>query len=244
MTSDPERLLARSDGDGAFERELLSSLARRDPPEGAREEAWTGVARQIALLGVAGAGLGAAATTASAAPNVSLFGLSTATLMKLGAGVLLGAVSLGTVLVVAPGEPPLTRPAPVSLPEKAAAPVNESPPVRDAPEVAPPPPAEPATSRVTTAAERADLLSRESALLVRARSALRAGHAAEARALLANLESQFPRGVLRQEREVLNIELLAASGEHAAAARRARAFVASHPKSPHSAKLARFLNAP
>ena len=77
---------------------------------------------------------------------------------------------------------------------------------------------------------------------MRARAALRAGNAAEARALLASVESQFPRGVLSQEREVLSIELLAVRGEHAAAARRAQTFVTAHPKSPHSAKLSRFFD--
>jgi len=50
--------------------------------------------------------------------------------------------------------------------------------------------------------------------------------------------------VLGQEREVLAIEVLAAQGNAAAAKRRAQAFIAAYPKSPHSATLARFVAAP
>jgi outer membrane protein assembly factor BamD (BamD/ComL family) len=73
---------------------------------------------------------------------------------------------------------------------------------------------------------------------------LRSGQIARARSLLGELETRFGRGMLAQEREVLSIELLAASGERRAAAQRARAFIAKHPKSAHAANLARFVDAP
>jgi hypothetical protein len=50
--------------------------------------------------------------------------------------------------------------------------------------------------------------------------------------------------VLSQEREVLAIEVLAAQGNTDAARRRAKAFIALHPKSPHSPQLKRFADAP
>jgi hypothetical protein len=58
------------------------------------------------------------------------------------------------------------------------------------------------------------------------------------------MQSRFPRGVLRQEREVLAIEVLTARGQTEAAKERARAFVVAYPKSPHSEKLRRVLDGP
>ena len=88
---------------------------------------------------------------------------------------------------------------------------------------------------------QADLLRAESALLTEARAQLRAGNAAMAQFLLERLQTQFPKGVLNQEREVLAIEVQYARGNVEGAKRRARAFVKAYPKSPHSTKLARFL---
>ncbi|WP_437594908.1 tetratricopeptide repeat protein [Sorangium sp. So ce1000] len=88
------------------------------------------------------------------------------------------------------------------------------------------------------------MLRAESALLTEARSKLRAGDAAGAAAILDRLRAQFPNGVLRQEREVLAIDVLAARGNAQEAKRRAQAFIQQYPKSPHSAKLRRFLEQP
>jgi predicted Zn-dependent protease len=91
---------------------------------------------------------------------------------------------------------------------------------------------------------RLDLLQAESALVMQARAELRSGNPAGAQTALDKLQAQFPKGMLAQEREVLAIEVLAARGNAAAARQRARAFVRSYPKSPHSQKLARFLEWP
>jgi len=95
-----------------------------------------------------------------------------------------------------------------------------------------------------TEQQRKDMLSAESALLTQARAQLRNGDANAAEQLLRTLHKKFPKGMLRQEREVLAIEVLAARGNAGAAQRRARAFVLAHPESPHSAQLNRFADAP
>lgn len=83
-------------------------------------------------------------------------------------------------------------------------------------------------------------LTKESALVVAARAKLRQGDTAGASAALHELDQVAPRGKLTQEREILRIELLAAKGDQAGASRRAKAFLAAHPNSPHAARLARF----
>jgi outer membrane protein assembly factor BamD (BamD/ComL family) len=80
-------------------------------------------------------------------------------------------------------------------------------------------------------------------LLAKARSALHNGDAHGAALALSQLQSAFPKGALGQEREVLAIEVLAENGNLAAARKRANAFIAAHPSSPHNAKLERFLEA-
>ena len=87
-----------------------------------------------------------------------------------------------------------------------------------------------------------DALKAESKLLTDARAQLRSGNPAAAQASLDRLQAQFPKGMLTQEREVLAIEVAYARGNVEAAKRRAKAFVKAYPKSPHSAKLARFLD--
>jgi len=91
---------------------------------------------------------------------------------------------------------------------------------------------------------RRDMLSAESALLTQARAQLRNGDVNAAQQVLRTLHKKFPKGMLRQEREVLAIEVLAARGKKDAARQRAQAFVAAYPESPHSAQLSRFADAP
>jgi len=86
-----------------------------------------------------------------------------------------------------------------------------------------------------------DRLRHESALLARARAELRSGNPRAAQASLSRMQREFPAGALRQERDVLGIEALAAEGNSEAAARGARAFIAQHPESPHASTLRRFL---
>jgi len=85
-------------------------------------------------------------------------------------------------------------------------------------------------------------LKEEAALLRQARAQLRAGALQSALALLDESKRRFAAPELSQEREALLIELLARGGQTAAAAARARAFLASFPESPHADRLRSFAN--
>jgi outer membrane protein assembly factor BamD (BamD/ComL family) len=84
-------------------------------------------------------------------------------------------------------------------------------------------------------------LVEESAILSRARRALRSGAAGEAWQLLQEAKKSHPKSVLVQERRLLEIETLSAMGRRAAAQRAARSFVAAFPTSPHRARAERFI---
>jgi hypothetical protein len=90
------------------------------------------------------------------------------------------------------------------------------------------------------AALAASRLKEEAALLRRARAELRAGALAQAFATLEASRRAFTAPELTQEREALAIELLYRSGERAAAASRARDFLARFPESPHAAAVRGF----
>jgi hypothetical protein len=270
MTDDPERLLSRTSGAGALERELLSSLCAEAPPDGAREAAWHGLAGRIGALSVVAAAaspiastavpdaasVGGSATAKSAAQLAAF--VPKALLSKVIAIVGLGALTSAGVWLAARGEavksseyhaePARTSraPAPVLAPPLPSPTVAELAPSACVGAACSPAEPAPALSvrRAPTDAERTSLLNRESALLIQARAELRAGRVSGARATLTELETRFPHGMLGQEREVLRIELLAAQGDQEGAKRRAQAFVRAHPNSPHSGKLARFSTAP
>ena len=77
-------------------------------------------------------------------------------------------------------------------------------------------------------------LAAEVAALREAREALGAGKSGQALAALDVYSQQFPRGRLGLEAEVLRIEALARGGSSAAAAARARSFLAAHPDNPYA----------
>ena len=240
MKGDPERLLSAQSGVDPLERELLGSVRSVEPPEGARDQAWRGIAGQIAAGVVAGATVSSSAATAKAGIGALVpQALASKVAIVLVAGGI-GAGGYWALQAMSESEPP--RPTPVAAPVTPAAP----------PEVqAPEPPresaaVEPQESPAKRSGEpkRVDLLKAESGLLTEARAQLRSGNAAGAQATLDRLETQFPKGVLGQEREVLAIEVLAARGNAQAAKLRAKAFVRAYPKSPHSTKLSRFLDQP
>jgi hypothetical protein len=244
MSGDPERLLSASSGADSLERELLGSVRHVGPPDGAKERAWRGIAGQIAVGAVVGA---ASSSTAAAAGKVGVSGVATwAFSAKLAVVLAAGGIALGSGYLALQGSP---RTSP-SVAQRARVPdasrigplaseAAEPEPKHEAaapPEVAP----EDAPSRKSEP-RRLDLLKAESALLTEARARLRSGNAAGAQASLDKLQAQFPSGMLAQEREVLAIEVQYARGNVDGAKRRAKAFVARYPKSPHSEKLSRFL---
>jgi hypothetical protein len=85
-------------------------------------------------------------------------------------------------------------------------------------------------------------LLRETALLERARAALRAGNTGQAWQTLEQWAAEFPSGQLAQEREVLSIELLWRGGRRDLASARIRAFERAYPKSAHAARLKALLS--
>jgi len=239
MTGDPERLLSAAHAD-PLERELLGSVHHVGPPEGARDLAWKGIAAQIAVAAAVGVATGssAAATAKGTAGTLASWALST----KVAVVVAVSGLAVGggyVALQDTQSPPPVVAPRTVVAPPVApAAPKLAAEPSL---EPSPAPGADEAPNRKPEV-PRQDLLKAESALLTDARAQLRSGNAAGAQAALDRLQQQFPKGMLSQEREVLAIEVLSARGNAEGAKRRAKAFVKAYPKSPHSAKLSRFLD--
>ncbi|HEX5098623.1 MAG TPA: hypothetical protein VFV94_03955, partial [Polyangiaceae bacterium] len=109
--------------------------------------------------------------------------------------------------------------------------------------MAPPTPAAPsvATFPDDTARNQHDAESRKVAT---ARSLLRSGQPRAALLVLDEARRDFPNGELTQEREALAIEALRALGSTTEARRRAEAFLARYPASPHATLVRRALQAP
>ncbi|WP_437897720.1 tetratricopeptide repeat protein [Sorangium sp. So ce124] len=246
---DPERLLSVKSGADSLERELLGSVRHVGPPEGAKERAWRGIAGQLAAGTAVGATTGA---SAAAATKAGVGGLLPSALSVKAAAVLVGGglvLGAGYWALSSPEEAP--APPRAAAPERAPADAPQAPvaPLEE-PKALPEPPldvpteVEPTRKPSGPKPTETDLLRAESALLTEARAKLRSGDEAGATALLERLRAQFPNGVLRQEREVLAIDVLAARGNTQEAKRRAQAFVKQYPKSPHSAKLRRLLDQP
>jgi hypothetical protein len=243
--TDPHRLSSNLSDADDLERELLASIRQLTPPAGAKSEAWEKLSVQIAAVGLVSVASVQGTTAAPAA-------WSSAALKGLLGKVLLGVAVAGTgsaLWLHAQGEPPTAHVAASAVAVAVSPPPATTAPVEPTSEIAPiVPTAAPAPVDIpikpSSAASREDRLIAESKLLTLARAELRRGNAASAQQLLEQMRVKFPNAVLGQEREVLNIEVLAARGNTDAARRRARAFIAAYPKSPHSAQLARFADGP
>jgi hypothetical protein len=244
MMSDPERLLESGTVDPEV-RELLQSLRNVSPKPGAGAESWGIMAAKIAALPVLAT---ASQSAAQVGPTVQggavAAGASKAIALKVAAGALATAL-FGAGILVLRAEP--SAPAAKPLPAAVVAPVSA--PMIAAAEPAstePAPAATPADKPLNppstaSAVTRRSLLDAEASMLARARSELRSGNPRAAETLLNQLQSTIPRGQLGQERDVLAVEVLAANGNTEAAKRKARAFIAAHPTSPHSARLERLV---
>lgn len=243
MSGDPERLLSASSGADPLERELLGSVRHVGPPDGAKDIAWRNIAGQVAVVAAVGA---VSSSTAAAASKASVGTLASwAASAKVAAVVVASSLAVGGGYMALRGAPeasPSTAPRAVVPPVTHAAPV--APPARLEPDARAPTEETPVEDSPTHKLEprRLDLLKAESSLLTEARAQLRSGNPGGAQAALDKLQAQVPKGMLTQEREVLAIEVLYARGNVDGAKRRAKAFVTRYPKSPHSAKLARFLD--
>jgi len=99
----------------------------------------------------------------------------------------------------------------------------------------------PPTASTSSAASAVSLLREESQVVLAARRALRAGDASTGLRILEKAQQRFGTGVLSEERAALWIEALARSGDRVRASKRARTFLSSHPKSPHTADVQRYV---
>jgi hypothetical protein len=261
--ADPERLLSSDSNE--LERELLASIQRMEPPADAQAEGWARLSAQIATAALIGTTHGtaaaasavhtgtAAAQGAAAASGPSAMGLVPAAFKllssKLAVALAVGGVAIGAsaVWVQEARKSAVVPPASaVSTKTTEAVSVHLSAALPAEPDSAPQLTPDSDLGKQSPSADqrRRDKLSAESALLTQARAQLRNGDADAAQQVLSTLHKKFPKGMLRQEREVLAIEVLAAHGNKDAAEQRARAFIAAHPESPHSAQLSRFADAP
>jgi hypothetical protein len=130
---------------------------------------------------------------------------------------------------------PRREPSPSPAPVAAAAPAPSATAPRVAPDdVDPPAPSAPA---VAVAAPSNASLAAEIRLLDRTRAALSRGDAATARQLLQTYRSSRPSGVLAQEADLLQVQLLLMLGDRRAAADLARKIIVQHPGSTHANSL-------
>jgi hypothetical protein len=146
------------------------------------------------------------------------------------------AVSLAGPRVVAP---PSSAPSPAALGSSAPVEVRapEPPPMRARSASPPRATAEPAaapSASASAATSAADRLRDEAEGVRRTRALLRDKDPSAALAELDRLGRLFPAGPLEEEREVLAIEALAASGDAPAAKKRARRFLFERPTSVHA----------
>jgi hypothetical protein len=239
--SGSERLLDRSSDADAFERELLGSLRDVTPPPGAKDETWSSVTAQIAAVGAAGA-LG---TAAGKAGGTAVWG---SLMAKIGIGVAVvgTTVTAGMLWVRGAHTTPAAAPPPAALavPAASSSPVSEPAGAVLGADDRPAAATGRRVSRTSDVAASPDPLGRESAIVTEARAKLQGGDPRGALASLARLRAGGQNAVLVQEREVLTIQALSALGDTDAARRRAKAFVAANPTSPHTPQLRRIADAP
>jgi hypothetical protein len=258
MMSDPKRYLSTTGDEHGIERSLLRGLRDVAAPPHAKAETWTRLQTQLAATAVVTAGAVAAQSVGGAAPGSAAgagvvstpTGLATSGVLrtvaiKLGLGVLVaGSMTVGAVALWPRATPVMTSrtmaparsvPAPVVAP-RAPDPRTLPAPVTENPGAAPiaQPDSRPTRPRRPEAVITPDPLSVEAAMITRARAQLRGGDAPAALSTLSRLRSRARNGALAQERELLTIQALSALGQTEAARRRARAFVASYPDSPHA----------
>jgi len=204
------------DPDLKEERSLLRRLGAQQPPVGSVERGWAALAAEIGVQG-AGVAAGHAAQHAARGVKWALWGKAAAVVGFAG-GVAFTSVQL------LQGPPALVTP-PVAAPPPSVdvAPVEQVP--------------SPDKPRVPSAGST---LAEEGKLLGKARQLVQLGRTREALELLESSAQRYPRSVLSQEREVLTIEALAASGASAVAKQRARRFLDRYPASPYVERLQRF----
>ncbi len=201
------------------------------------------LAAELALLpAYAALAAGVAAPAALSPGLVGAAGLSKVAKVALGVA-LAGGVAASGARLVEP-EPLSKRPAAVVVAPQAAIPGRPKPEAAAAPAapVLAPAPADgvpqPGPARFSAFATT---LAEEGRLLGRAHQLIRSGQGGQALQLLRSSQVRYPRSVLHQEREVLVIEALGATGARSTAQARAQRFLVRYPRSPHKVRLERFV---
>ncbi|HWZ92201.1 MAG TPA: hypothetical protein VNW92_25230 [Polyangiaceae bacterium] len=240
---DPERLLKSGAVDPQV-LELVKSLRGIAPEAGAGLSSWGAMAAKVATLPTVVPPPGAPVASGASA-STSALGASLPHALGLK---LLGVALASTVIGVGVHWAHTAHQKPAQAANVAAATAvvspSQDPPAAANPEQDTPTSVSPSNGAPGSAGSGAHVsrLEAEASLLAKARSELHNGQPRAALGTLNQLQSSFPRGALSQEREVLAVEVLAANGNVAAAKRKANAFIAAHPGSPHSAKLERFVD--
>lgn len=231
------------DGDPALrvERSLLKRLNAQQPPAGSADHGWAALAADIAGLQALGTGANLV-EQAHAAAHAAKSGAGLVTAAKIAAGVAVaGGVLLGGSALLptdASVRAPQSVPVPAETPSVAVrhtppAVVQQAEPEEPVVKVPPTTGARPPASETT--------LAEEGRLLAKAHQLVQGGQPQAALEVLRQSAARYPRSVLFQEREVLTIEALGATGATAAAKQRAQLFLKRYPSSPHAGKLKRFV---
>jgi hypothetical protein len=227
--ADPDDPIRLSDP-GSQAPSELSALFREAPLELPSEERLE--AMRLRLPGPPIPGLQPAVSPARSALTKTVVG-----------GIALGIAGVAAIWVVEPHEKPVNRPEPTLSASMPGTSVEPTPPPAPRESVAPaplestpvPPIAPPRSQDRAGENRRPDVAPKrtgEALLLERARSAL-ASDPALSLALVRRHRSEFPNGVLRQEREVIGVEALRRLGRSDEASRKADQFQREFPNSPH-----------
>lgn len=270
MSDFGRRWLSSDDSDLGISRELLQSL--RDvpgPPEGAMKEEWgrlsitLGAAATTAVVNTGSAAAPFAAAQTASVPTAGAGSASaSASAGKLASGqvlkwlvplALFGGAGAAVVFVAQNEQPQANQsaaiPVTVNLPTPSVQMDQEPPSVTQtskglAEGKSEPPAKAPAPSAPREAPRSAaSSLEAERRLLERARQLVGSGRPTAALTVLGEYRREHPRPMLGQEREVLTIDALIASSQHAEAGKRARSFLGRFPESPHSSRLRRYVGA-
>jgi hypothetical protein len=226
---------------GAAGTALAASAAAKGAAAAGTAAGQVGAAGTAGVAGAAGVGAGTAVKTA----------VTTTVIFKwIGIGVVAGGVATGTAVGVSKltGEPataPALSASAVSVdatpapgqPRPHAAGRSQLNPAAEEPVEAPAPNA----ARFAAPAESPSGLASEISLLDRARSALDGGDTNAALAALDEHGAKYDTGALAEEAELLRLEALVQRGQTAAALGQGRAFLAAHPRSPHTGRVRRLM---
>ena len=229
------------------ERSLLKKLNAQQPPVGSADHGWAALAAEIGALEALSAASGAnQAAHLHAAAHAAKGSASLIIAAKIAAGVAVagGVLWGGSALLSSDTSSVSNRhlqptSAPAATPSVDLQPseqVTEQPTVQDrAPSKAP------QAAGTPRPASSATTLAEEGRLLAQAHQLVQSGNASQALEVLRLSATRYPRSVLYQEREVLTIEALGATGAAGAARQRAERFLKRYPSSPHADRLKRFV---